>query len=133
VTRKTEKDRKIQTSQDLPSPSINPQTKGDMARMNDTLARKLHPGRFPGMSSKMAAIVGCILDRQFTDPSIAALVNTSDGYVLAQREGDIGYNDFIGTRLDLELNWERLLGVAGLTQDECQLAKRKYRRHISTV
>ena len=37
-----------------------------MANMNDTLARKLDRRRFPGMSRKMAAIVGCILERQYT-------------------------------------------------------------------
>jgi hypothetical protein len=101
--------------------------------INDTLARKLHPGRFPGMSSRMAAIVGCILDRQYTQPSIAQLVITSDNCVLARHDDDIGYNDFIGARSDLERNWKRLLDVAGLTNDERQLAKRKYRQHITSL
>jgi len=104
-----------------------------MPNISDTLAQKLHPVRFPGMSTKMAAIVGCILDRQFTQPSISELVITSDGCVLARHDGDIGYNDFIGARSDLERNWNRLLDVAGLTNDERQLAKRKYRRHITSL
>ena len=104
-----------------------------MPNTNDTLAQKLHPRRFPGMSSKMAAIVGCILDCQYTQPSIAELVITSDNCVLARHEGDIGCNDFIGARTDLERNWKRLLDVAGLTGDERQLAKRKYRQHITSL
>jgi hypothetical protein len=104
-----------------------------MANISDTLAQKLHPVRFPGMSSKMAAIVGCILDRQYTQPSISELVITSDGSVLARHDGDIGYNDFIGARSDLERNWKRLLDVAGLTNDERQFAKRKYRQRIASL
>jgi hypothetical protein len=46
------------------------------------------------------------------------LAITSDGCVLARHDGDIGYNDFIGARSDLERNWNRLLDVAGLTTDE---------------
>ena len=104
-----------------------------MARMNDTLAQKLHPGRFPGMSPKMAAIVGCILGRPFTQPSISELVITSDGCVLARHKGDIGYNDFIGARSDLERNWNRLLDVAGLTNGERQLARRMYCQRIASL
>ena len=104
-----------------------------MPNTNDTLAQKLHPGKFPGMSSKMAAIVGCILDRQYTQPSISELVITSDGCVLARHDGDIGYNDFIGARSDLERNWNLLLDVAGLTDDERQLAKRKYHQRIASL
>ena len=44
-----------------------------MANIEETLVRKLHPARFPDMSGLMAAIVGCILDRQFTEPSIAGV------------------------------------------------------------
>lgn len=102
-----------------------------MASVNETLTQKLHPGRFPGMSAKMAAIVGCILDREFTRPSIVELVVTSDGCVLARHGDDIGYNEFIGTRLDLERNWNRLLEVAELTDSERQLARRMYRQHIT--
>ena len=104
-----------------------------MPNTNDSLVQKLHPVRFPGMSAKMAAIVGCILDCQYTQPSIAELVITSDNCVLARHEGDIGCNDFIGARTDLERNWKRLLDVAGLTGDERQLAKRKYRQHITSL
>lgn len=104
-----------------------------MESTSDKLARKLHPVRFPGMSTKMAAIVGCILNRQYTQPSISELVITSDGCVLARHDGDIGYNDFIGARSDLERNWNRLLDTAALSKDERQLAQRKYRQHITSL
>jgi hypothetical protein len=104
-----------------------------MASISDTLAQKLHPVRFPAMSSKMAAIVGCILERQYTQPSIAELVITSDGCVLARHDDDIGYNDLVVARSDLERNWKRLLDVAGLTKTERQLAQSKYRQHITSL
>lgn len=46
-----------------------------------TLADKLRPERFSAMSGRMAAIIGYILDQPWTEPAIAALSVTSDGYV----------------------------------------------------
>jgi len=62
-----------------------------------TWKEKLHPKRFDGMSGKMAAIVGYILDEALTNPAINELVVTSDGFVLAQHDGDVGDNDFMGS------------------------------------
>lgn len=39
-----------------------------------SLASKLHPSRFPGMSPMMAAVVGFVLGESFTDPAIAEVV-----------------------------------------------------------
>ena len=52
-----------------------------------TLADKLHPNRFPGMSGRMAAIVGYILGEEWSRPRIAELVVTSDGWLLARTWG----------------------------------------------
>ncbi len=38
----------------------------------------------------MAAIVGYILDAPFAEPAIIELVVTSDGFVLAQTQGEVG-------------------------------------------
>ena len=96
-----------------------------------TLVEKLHPHRFPGMSGKMAAIVGCILEQTWTSPVIAELAVTSDGHVLARHEGDCGCNDYLGTATDLEANWRRLLDVAGLTPVEHQEATVVYQRAMT--
>jgi len=48
------------------------------------------------MSGRMAAIVGYILGERWTDPPIAELTVTSDGYLLARLVGDVGANEFIG-------------------------------------
>jgi len=88
----------------------------------EALIAKLHPARFTQMSGKMAAIVGCILTHRFTDPQIVELNVSSDRFVLARTEGDIGFNEFIGSFDDLKRNWDNLLEVADLTADEKELA-----------
>jgi hypothetical protein len=96
------------------------------------LAEKLHPTRFTRMSNKMAAIVGCILGQHWTSPAIAELVVTSDGHVLGRNVGDCGHNAYIGTIVDLEANWQRLLDAAGLTVAERQEAEAAYERAVLT-
>lgn len=90
---------------------------------SEGLLKKLNPRRFPGMSGKMAAIVGYILGEQFTDPSITDMAITSDGIVMAQQSGDVGMNDMVGSYSDLKRNWDKLLGVAGLEAKEMKEAR----------
>ena len=52
----------------------------------------------------MAAIVGYILNERFADPAISELVVTSDGFVLAQTEGEVDAHDMIGEEADLNRN-----------------------------
>jgi hypothetical protein len=82
------------------------------------LREKLNPARFTAMSPRMAACVGFLIEENFTEPAIVSLVVTSDGFVLAMHEGDIGYNAFIGSESDLKRNWENLLEAADLTGEE---------------
>jgi hypothetical protein len=96
-----------------------------------TLSDKLHPRRFPGMSGRMAAIVGYLLKKKWTEPSIAELVVTSDGHVLARHDGDCGCNHYVGLAADLERNWIALLDVAGLTNDEQAEADQLYRQAVA--
>jgi hypothetical protein len=86
--------------------------------MKDVLVAKLRPDRFSAMSGKMAAIVGYILSEPFSEPAISELVVTSDGFVLAQREGEVGANDLIGSEADLNRNLLDLITAAGLTSEE---------------
>ena len=79
---------------------------------------KLRPSRFPGMSSKMAAVVGYALGANFVDPAIREINVTSDGFVLPRAEGDFGANRFIGNYADLLRNWLHLVGAAGLSKRE---------------
>ena len=66
----------------------------------------------------MAAVVGYILEVPFTEPAVTELVVTSDGFVLAASEGDVGANDLLGTEADFNRNLLSLIEAAGLTDDE---------------
>lgn len=97
-----------------------------MSTVADSLAAKLHPTRFTAMSGKMAAIVGCILGEEFTEPRITGLMVTSDGGLLAASSEDPLFDDFLGTEEMLLGNWTRLLDLAGLAPEERALAERRY-------
>lgn len=99
--------------------------------MRHALIEKLRPDRFTAMSGKMAAVVGYILDERFTDPAISELVVTSDGFVLAQSEGEVGANDLIGSEADLNRNLLDLITAAGLSDDEAREFGRLQRERIS--
>jgi hypothetical protein len=98
--------------------------------VKEQLVAKLRPDRFSAMSGKMAAIVGYILDECFTDPPISELVVTSDGFVLAQSEGEVGANDMIGSEADLNHNLLDLIAAAGLTEEEIHEFGRLQRKRI---
>jgi hypothetical protein len=70
------------------------------------------------MSGRMAAIVAFLIDAPVTRPTIAEIIVTADGFVLAGVEDDVGANHFIGTYSDLVRNWLALIAVAGLTKEE---------------
>jgi hypothetical protein len=101
-----------------------------MAMMRDVLIDKLRPERFTAMSGRMAAIVGYILDERFAEPAITELVVTSDGFVLAQSEGDVGANDLVGEESDLNRNLLTLVEAAGLSEDEVHEFGRLQRERI---
>ena len=98
--------------------------------MNKMLIEKLHPRRFPGMSAKMAAIVGFVLGQEFTTTRIAEMVITSDAMVLARQAGDIGLNLFIGRAADLERNWSNLIDSACLLDVEKTELARLFRSRV---
>lgn len=81
------------------------------------LTEKLHPSRFTAMSGKMSAILGFVLGQPWTDPQIQELHVTSDGFLMARVDGDIGCNDFIGAVSDWDSNLQRLFEVAEVTSE----------------
>lgn len=82
----------------------------------EELRRKLHPTRYPGMSGKMVAILAHILRCSWTKPEIWSLSVTSDGHVVSE-------STYIGLLEELVNNLERLLSVAGLTEEEEEALK----------
>lgn len=55
---------------------------------------------------------------------------TSDGFVLAQHEGEVGANDMLGTEVDLNRNLLDLIAAAGLSDDETREFGRLQRERI---
>ena len=98
--------------------------------MQEALIDKLRPDRFTAMSGKMAAIVGYIVDERFSEPAISEMVVTSDGFVLAQTEGEVGANDLIGEEADLNRNLLTLIEAAGLSDEEIREFGRLQRERI---
>lgn len=95
-----------------------------------SMIAKLHPNRFTNMSPMMAAIVGCIVGEKYTEPAIAELVVTSDGFVLGRHYDDCGCNEFIGAESDFQKNWTSLLDAAGLTAQERMQSEALYRQTV---
>jgi hypothetical protein len=98
--------------------------------VREALIDKLRPDRFTAMSGKMAAIVGYIVDERFSEPAISEMVVTSDGFVLAQTEGEVGANDMIGEEADLNRNLLTLIEAAGLSDEEIREFGRLQRERI---
>jgi hypothetical protein len=92
----------------------------------ESLTAKLNPSRFTAMSPKMASIVAHILGQEWVNPQVNSLMVTSDGFVLAQVKGDVGYNHFIGAEDDLQTNWRNLLDCATLGDEERATAEKLY-------
>ena len=99
--------------------------------MREGLAAKLRPERFTEMSGKMAAIVGFILDEPFSEPAISELVVTADGFVLAERAGETGTNEMLGTEVELNRNLLDLVAAADLTVEEVAEFGRLQRARIT--
>jgi len=101
-----------------------------MHGVRDSLIEKLRPERFTAMSGRMAAIVGYILDEPLAEPVIGELVVTSDGFVLAQSEGEVGANEMMGEEADLNRNLLTLIEAAGLSEEEIREFGRLQRERI---
>ena len=72
----------------------------------ESLSKKLHPSRFPGMSPFMAAVVGYVLGESFTDPAIAEItVSETENLVYIRKSGAAGF-DGLESLEDLRNNWK---------------------------
>ena len=94
--------------------------------MDTSLYRKLDPARFPNMSLQMAAILGFVLDREFTTPTLDDIQVSPDGHVLAwpTTTQDIGHSMHLGAAADLRAKLQRLGMAAGLDRGEwCEFAE----------
>jgi hypothetical protein len=78
---------------------------------------KLHPDKVR-TSPKFGAILGALLGQSWTTPRIVELTITGDDFLLGRLEGDVGFNEILGSAQDLLNNLLGVAEVAGLTPDE---------------
>lgn len=95
-----------------------------LERHHQAVVSKLHPSRVR-TSPRFTAILACLLDQEWTWPRIEQLTVTCDGFLLAMREGDVGFNDFIGGYAELVRNLEGIGEVAGLSEGELDFLVRR--------
>lgn len=69
-------------------------------------------------SGMFAALLGCLLNEDWTEPRIVQLAITVDRCVLARADGDVGFDKFIGAEADLIRNIHGIAKAAGLDGDE---------------
>ena len=90
-----------------------------------SLAERLHPSNFSDISPKMAAIVGYILDQEWSSPVIEDITITMDGHAIA------GVHGYIGAATELERNVADLLDAASLTEEERREWSRRYDARVT--
>lgn len=70
------------------------------------------------VSSHFQAILGCLLDEDWTTPRLVEMVMTPDGHLLGRCEGEASFRAFLGAAEDLVRNIHGVAPVAELDGDE---------------
>ena len=96
-----------------------------------TLAEKLDPIHYPEMSGGMMALVGYVVEEQFTDPVIAEMV-IKGGVVFNRVEGESEFEKFAPAS-ELNTSWQALLDAAGLTDTERRLARDLFNQRLIVI
>jgi len=78
-------------------------------------ARKL---RAVKVSDHFQAILGCLLDQDWTTPRLIEMVITPEGHVLGRCDGESSFKAFLGASEDLIKNIHGVAPVAELDGDE---------------
>ncbi len=78
-------------------------------------ARKL---RSVEVSDHFQAILGCLLQEDWTTPRLIEMVITPDGHMLGRCEGEATFKAFLGAAEDLIRNIHGIASVAELDGDE---------------
>jgi hypothetical protein len=78
-------------------------------------ARKL---RVVQVSNHFQAILGCLLNEDWTTPRLIEMVITPDAHVLGRCDGEASFKAFLGASEDLLRNIHGLAQVAELDGDE---------------
>jgi hypothetical protein len=78
-------------------------------------ARKL---RSVKVSDHFQAILGCLLEEDWTTPRLVEMVITPDSHMLGRCDGDVAFKAFLGSSADLIRNIHGIAPVAKLDGDE---------------
>ena len=78
-------------------------------------ARKL---RSVNVSDHFQAILGCLLNEDWTTPRLVEMQITPDGHLLGRCEGQLSFSAFLGASEDLLKNIHGIASVANLDGDE---------------
>jgi hypothetical protein len=70
------------------------------------------------VSDHFRAILGCVLDENWTEPRLVELVITSDGHLVGRLDGESEFKVFLGEADDLIKNIHGVASVAELDGDE---------------
>ncbi len=70
------------------------------------------------MSDHFRAILGCLLEQDWTTPRLVQMVVSSDGHLLGRTDGQATEQSYLGTQDDLTKNIHGLAAVAELDGDE---------------
>lgn len=78
--------------------------------MESDLYRKLEPQHFPNLDLQVAAILGFLLERESSTPTLAEVRETPDSCVLAYpaEESGVGHGMHLGVEADLRANRSRI-------------------------
>ena len=87
----------------------------DPDQIRQDCARKL---RAVQVSDHFRAILGCLLQEDWTTPRLIEMVITPDGHVLGRCDGEASFKAFLGASEDLIKNIQGLAKVAELDGDE---------------
>jgi hypothetical protein len=84
-------------------------------QLRQDCARKL---RQVQISDHFQAILGCLLDEDWTTPRLIEMVITPDGHLLSRCAGESSFKAFLGASEDLIKNIHGVVPVAELDGDE---------------
>jgi hypothetical protein len=77
-----------------------------------------HKLRAVQVSEHFQAILGCLLNEDWTTPKLVEMVITPDGHVLGRCDGETAFKAFLGASSDLIKNIHGVAQVAELDGDE---------------
>lgn len=70
------------------------------------------------VSPHFQAMLGCLLDEDWTTPRLVEMQITPDGHMLGRCDGDASFQAFLGASEDLIRNIHGVAAVGGLDGDE---------------